>query len=147
MIALTKWIGLAVAISWAAAVAQDQPAHTGATHGGANAHVVSSHALPQLDGSHLKVTVVEVSYGPGGSSAPHSHPCPVIGYVLEGALRMQVKGEPETVYKAGETFYEAPNGVHLISANASDKVPARFIVNFVCDRDTPLSVPAQNVKR
>jgi quercetin dioxygenase-like cupin family protein len=147
MIALTKWIGLAVAISSAAAVAQDQPAHTGATHGGANAHVVSSHALPELDGSHLKVTVVEVSYGPGGSSAPHSHPCPVIGYVLEGALRMQVKGEPETVYKAGETFYEAPNGVHLISANASDKVPARFIVNFVCDRDTPLSVPAQNVKR
>jgi quercetin dioxygenase-like cupin family protein len=149
MIASTKWIGLAVAIGCAAAAtAQDQPAHTAATHGGANAHIVSSHALPQLDGSHVKVTVVEVAYGPGGSSAPHSHPCPVIGYVLDGALRMQVKGETEAVYKAGESFYEAPNGVHLISANASDKAPARFVVTFVCDHETPLTVPSpQDVKR
>src|SRR5258706_7731111 len=112
MIAVMKYFGLVVAIAAAAAaIAQDQPAHTAATQGGANARVVSSHALPQLDGSHLKVTVVEVAYGPGGSSPPHSHPCPVIGYVVEGALRMQVKGEPEAIYKAGESFYEAPNGV------------------------------------
>lgn len=146
MFASTKWIGLALAS--VAAAAQDQPAHTPASHGGANAHLVSSHALPQLDGSHLNVTLVEIAYGPGGSSPPHSHPCPVIGYVLEGALRMQVKGEREVIYKTGESFYEVPNGVHLVSANASDKAPARFVVNFVCDRDTPLSVPApQDVKR
>ena len=28
---------------------------------------VMSHALPRMDGSHLGVTVVEVTYGPGGS--------------------------------------------------------------------------------
>ena len=67
-------------------------------------------------------------------------PCPVVGYVEEGALRMQVKGEPEAIYKAGESFYEAPNGAHLVSANASDKEAAEFIAFFVCDRDTPLSV-------
>src|SRR5579863_5402173 len=66
--------------------------------------VAIAHALPKLDGEHLKATIVEVSYGPGGSSAPHSHPCPVIGYVLNGALRMKVNDEPEKVYKAGETF-------------------------------------------
>ena len=32
-----------------------------------------------------------------------------------------MKGEPETIYKAGESFYEAPKGIHLISANASAK--------------------------
>ena len=47
---------------------------------------------------------------------PHSHPCPVIGYVLEGALRTQVKGRPEAIYKTGESFYEAPNSVHGISS-------------------------------
>src|SRR5580658_3077588 len=94
------------------------------------ARVALSQALPNLDGAHLKATVVEVHYGPGESSAPHSHPCAVIGYVVEGALRTQVKGEPEATYTAGESFYEAPNGVHLVSANASQTEPATFIAYF-----------------
>jgi len=103
------------------------------------ARVALSHALPKLNGEHLKATVVEVHYGPGESSPPHSHPCAVIGYVVEGALRTQVKGEPEAIYKAGESFYEAPNSVHLVSANASQTEAATFIAYFVCDHDTPLS--------
>jgi quercetin dioxygenase-like cupin family protein len=101
-----------------------------------------SHSLPQLDGAHLRATVVEVNYAPGEADKPHSHPCTVIGYVAEGAIRFQVKGgAPEAVYKAGESFYEPPNGVHQVSANASDKDPAKLIAFFVCDHDTPLTVP------
>ena len=99
------------------------------------------HALEPMDGSHLKVTVVEVRYGPGESSKPHSHPCPVIGYVIEGAFRTQVRGEPETVYTAGQSFYEAANGAHVVSANASTNKPVRFLASFTCDRDTPLLLP------
>jgi len=102
--------------------------------------LVLSHALPQMDGNHLVVKVVEVNYGPGESSAAHSHPCPVIGYVAQGALRFQVKGEAETTYKAGESFYEAPNGVHAVSANASQTEAAKLIAYFVCDHEGPLSV-------
>src|ERR1700746_4221425 len=65
--------------------------------------------VPNLNSNHLKATLVEVNYGPGEASLPHSHPCAVIGYVVQGTLRTQVKGGPEVVYKAGETFYEAPN--------------------------------------
>src|ERR1700685_4293678 len=104
------------------------------------ARVALSQALPKLNGDHLKATVVEVRYGPGESSPSHSHPCAVIGYVVEGALRTQVKGQAEAIYKAGERFYEAPNRVHLISANASDKKPTKFLAYFVCDHDTPLNV-------
>jgi quercetin dioxygenase-like cupin family protein len=104
------------------------------------ARVALSQALPKLNGDHLKATVVEVHYGPGEFSPTHSHPCAVIGYVVEGALRTQVKGEPEAIYKAGESFYEAPNGVHIVSANASRTEPATFIAYFVCDHNTPLSV-------
>jgi len=110
------------------------------------ARTAFSQELPQLDGGHLKVTVVEVTYRPGGSSPAHSHPCPVIGYVVEGALRMHVQGQPETTYKAGESFYEAANGVHLVSANTSDKEPAKLIAYFVCDHETPLSVPVPQSK-
>ncbi len=105
-----------------------------------------SHALPHLDGTHLKATVVEVTYAPGESDPPHSHPCAVIGYVIEGSYRSQVKGQAEAIYGPGESFYEAPNGVHQVSANASDKLPVRFLAYFVCDRETPLTVPAPETK-
>ena len=104
------------------------------------ARVALVHGLAKLDGTHLKASVVEVHYGPGESSPQHSHPCSVVGYVVEGAIRTQVKGEPVAIYKAGEAFYEAPNGIHEVSANASQTEPATFIAYFVCDHDTPLSI-------
>src|SRR2546430_15524560 len=64
--------------------------------------VIFLRSLPQLDGKNLRVTMVEVNYGPGESSKVHSHPCPVIGYVLEGSLRMKVTGESEAIYETGD---------------------------------------------
>jgi quercetin dioxygenase-like cupin family protein len=110
------------------------------------ARVVLDHRLPALDGSHLEATVVEVNYGPGESSPVHSHPCPVIGYVIEGAYRTQIKGKPATILKPGDAFYEAPNGVHLVSANASRTKPAKFVAFFICERHTPLSVDVPATK-
>lgn len=100
--------------------------------------VAFSHPLPDLDGNRLKTTVLEVNYGPGESSMPHSHPCAVIGYVTQGSIRTQVKGQLETIIRRGESFYEAPDAVHLVSANASRTEPASFLAFFVCDRDAPL---------
>jgi quercetin dioxygenase-like cupin family protein len=128
--------GLLAATACAAIVLQGQTAPDARTR------IVFSQSLPQLDAAHLKVTTVEVTYPPGGSSAPHSHPCPVIGYVLRGAVRMQVKGGPVLVYRPGDSFYEPPNGVHLVSANASTKEPAVFLAYFICDHSGPLSVKA-----
>jgi quercetin dioxygenase-like cupin family protein len=102
--------------------------------------VAMSQPLPQMDGNHLEAKAVEVTYQPGGRAAPHTHGCPVLGYVAEGAIRNQVNAEPERVYKVGETFYEAPNGVHRVSANASQTEPAKVIAFFVCDHTTPITV-------
>ena len=118
------------------------PADAAPDTAAARARVAFAHALPRLDGGHLEVKLVEVVYGPGQASSPHSHPCPVIGYVTEGALRTQVKGETEVIYRAGQSFYEAPNGIHQVSANASRERPAKLLAYFVCDHSTPLSVPA-----
>jgi quercetin dioxygenase-like cupin family protein len=104
------------------------------------ARVVISQALPKIDGDRLQAVLVEVNYGPGEASPPHSHPCAVLGYVVAGRLRTQVKGEPEMTYKAGESFYEAPNGVHLVSANASSTEPAKLVAYLLCGGDRPLSV-------
>ena len=91
-----------------------------------------------MNGSMLRTTLVSVQYGPGDASPPHTHACPVVVYVLKGAVRSQVKGQPERIYRAGESFYEAPGGEHLISANASDRNRARFLAFFVCDRNDAL---------
>lgn len=107
----------------------------------ARSRVAMTRELPPLDGKNLRASVVEVTYEPGGSSPSHSHPCPVLVYVIEGAIRTQVKGEPAAIYRAGDTFFETAHGVHEVSANASDRAPAKFLAMFVCDRDTPLTVP------
>jgi quercetin dioxygenase-like cupin family protein len=100
-----------------------------------------------LNGEKLVVNVIEVTYGPGEASSPHSHPCPVIAYVAEGEIRSQVEGQPEAVYKAGDSFYEAPNGVHAVSANASPTKPAKLVAFFVCDHVAPLSAPAERTRK
>jgi len=131
---------LYVAISMCHTVTAQVPSDAPPDEAVEQARIVFSHALPQWDGGHLNVTVVEVTYGPGESSPPHSHPCAVVGYVIHGALRTRVQGEAEAVYKAGESFYEAPDGVHLVAANASAKTPVKFLAYFVCDHNTPLNV-------
>ena len=116
-------VGLVAAVGLAGAC---RPAPAQGHGGPASVRQVSAQPLPPLDGARLRETIVEVSYPPGGSSKPHTHPCPVVAYVLDGALRTQVQGQPEAVYHAGQSFYEAPNGVHAVSANASDREPVRF---------------------
>jgi quercetin dioxygenase-like cupin family protein len=103
--------------------------------------VVLTRPLPAMKGDGLKITLAEVTYAPGGASPAHSHPCPVVAYVVSGAIRSQVQGEPEAIYQAGESFFEPANGVHVISANASRTEPAKFLAYFLCDHETKLSVP------
>ena len=77
----TKWVGMAAVILFAA-ITVSHVLHSQGTNSAPQnrtAHSPFVHALPHLDGANLKVTVVEVVYGPGQSSRPHSHPCPVIG--------------------------------------------------------------------
>jgi quercetin dioxygenase-like cupin family protein len=152
MYCVLRWLCFpAVNLAWSLALVlgfsvKPSPAPVPQPPAAERAHVAFNHALPPLDGSRLHVTIVEVNYGPGESSAPHTHPCPVVGYVLEGSLRTQVAGQPQAVYHPGESFYEAPNGVHLVSANAGAASPAKFLAFFVCDNDTPLSSPVSASK-
>jgi len=142
----TKTCSVGIAVVGLAAlaicfVAAARSSHAGQGTGDRKVRITLEQALPQLDGMKLKTTLVEVTYGPGAASAPHSHPCPVIGYVVSGELRTQVKGGTEATYRAGGTFYEPPNGVHLVSANASKTEPAKLLAIFLCDHEVELSTP------
>ena len=98
-------------------------------------------ALPKMDGANLKVHAVQVTYPPGATSNAHRHPCPVVGYMISGTMRMQVSEQPVAEYKAGDSFVEMPTDVHRMATNPSPDTPAVFLVTFVCDKETPLSIP------
>jgi quercetin dioxygenase-like cupin family protein len=77
------------------------------------------------------VEMLTVEYAPGESSPAHEHHGDVFVYVLSGALRMQVAGGNAVTLHPGETFYEGPHDVHVVSANASTTEPARFLAFIV----------------
>src|SRR3712207_1705118 len=63
----------------------------------------------KLDGKEPRATAVEVTLEPGQASAPHRHPGPAFGYVLEGEYEWAINDDEPKLLKAGETFYE-PTG-------------------------------------
>ena len=87
--------------------------------------------------------MITVSYEPGGADDIHRHDSHVFVYVLEGSIVMQVKGEPAVTLKAGQTFYEAPDDVHVVGKNASTTEPAKFLVLLIKKTNTPPVLPAK----
>lgn len=83
-----------------------------------------------------EVRILQIDNEPGAGSPAHRHPGHTFVYVVEGQIESQVEGQPLKTYKAGDCFYEAPNGVHAVSRNSSDK-PAKFIAFMVKDKDKP----------
>jgi quercetin dioxygenase-like cupin family protein len=81
-----------------------------------------------------------VDFPPGYSSPVHRHNTHVSVYVLEGSVVMQVKGGKEVTLTPGQSFYEGPNDVHVVSRNASSTKPSKFLVFMVKDKGAPLVV-------
>jgi quercetin dioxygenase-like cupin family protein len=81
-----------------------------------------------------EVLMLTVEYLPGGASLPHRHDAQVFVYVLQGELRMQVAGSPAVTLRPGQTFYENPSDIHVVSANASKTAPAKILVFIVKDK-------------
>lgn len=145
MIIIPKRTSIAVVLSCATVAGLRFTAASAAapqTPSPSQSRIALARTLPAMDGKEIRVKLVDVTYAPGGANASHSHPCPVVGYVLQGALRMRVNDAPEMIYRTGDTFYEGPGDVHRTSANASATEPARFLAYFMCDREiAQLSVP------
>ena len=85
--------------------------------------------------------MLTVEYLPGGASLPHRHNAQVFVYVLEGAVRMQIEGSAPVTLGPGETFYEGPDDIHTVSANASQTKPARILVFMVKEKVAAISTP------
>jgi quercetin dioxygenase-like cupin family protein len=89
-----------------------------------------------------ELIMITLDIPPGGGSPAHRHPgAHNFGYVLEGAYKIKVDNGPETVLTKGQTFYEAPGQLHVVSRNASETEPAKVLVVVVNEIGKPVTVP------
>jgi quercetin dioxygenase-like cupin family protein len=94
--------------------------------------------LTVAEGASAMTIFVEWEPGDPGTP-PHRHPGPAFGYVLEGAVRFELEGEPERVIEAGGTFWE-PGGdaIHYQDGNALSDARTRFVVTMLCAPGKPM---------
>lgn len=102
---------------------------------------IMSHTLAQASGS--EVLMYTVDFPPGFSSPIHRHNAQVSVYVLEGSVVMQVKGGKKLTLGPSQSFYEDSNDIHVVSRNASNSKPAKFLVLLIHKKGTPLVIPVK----
>jgi quercetin dioxygenase-like cupin family protein len=88
-----------------------------------------------------ELSMLSVEYSPGESTPAHTHPAQAMVYVLEGSIVMQAKGNAPVTLASGQTWYEGPDDVHIVSRNASNSAPAKYLVFMVKDKGAPILTP------
>lgn len=101
--------------------------------------------VEKVDGKDAKATFVEVTLEPGQAGAPHRHPGPVFGYVLEGEYEWAIDNQPAKTLKVGETFYEPTGCLHRVSKNPAAKGKTRVLAVVLHPRDAKqVAIPEPN---
>ena len=107
------------------------------------AKVTSLMSKPLSDIPGKELLMIMVEYPPGSSDPVHRHNAQALVYVLEGSIVMGVNGEKPVTLTAGQTFYEGPNDIHTVGRNASNTMPAKFLVVLLKDKNAPVLVPVK----
>ena len=93
----------------------------------------------EVPGSNYEVITAMVTLQPGFKAGRHTHPGTVQAQVLEGEFMIQFDGEPEKIFKAGQSL-EVPNqAIH--NEGAVGSVPAKLIAVYVVEKGKPLVSP------
>lgn len=79
------------------------------------------------------IEAYQITFGPGQTGARHLHPCPVIGYILEGSAVMEIEGQALQLLPAGSVFYEPAETIIARFDNASIEKPMRFVAFYLLE--------------
>ncbi len=94
-----------------------------------------------VPGSNYEVIFGIAELSPGPKTGRHSHPGPVLAYVAEGEFWYLIDGQPEKIYKAGESFQVSNGAIH--SEGASGDKPVKVMAVYIVEKGKPLVQPAQ----
>jgi quercetin dioxygenase-like cupin family protein len=95
----------------------------------------------EVPGANYEVITAMVELQPGFKAGRHSHPGTVQAQVLDGEFMIQIDGEPEKIFKAGQSL-EVPNGA-IHNEGAVGAKPAKLIAVYVVEKGKPLVQPAK----
>jgi quercetin dioxygenase-like cupin family protein len=98
--------------------------------------ILSKTDLP--DGKYVAL-LVAVEIDAGVSVPRHTHPGVESAYCLDGSAELSIKGQPDRMVKAGDSFQVPTETVH--SAKIGDK-PFKLVVTYTVEKDKPLATAA-----
>ena len=101
---------------------------------------VTGEPIRYPSGAPAQITAVEITLQPGQQTGWHTHPVPLVGYVLEGELTVDYGPKGQRIYRKGDALAEAMNEAHNGRNNGQE--PVRILAVFVGMEGTPGSVPA-----
>ena len=102
-------------------------------------------ALPPGDFRNVQAAVIELA--PGAVAPLHRHDVAVLVYVLEGETENRFDGGAARIYRAGESWWEAPGTVHDLARNPSTTARSRFLVVYIGEEGKANSVPLDSLRR
>jgi len=108
-----------------------------------NATVTPLLTMGLSDDENKELSTISVKYPAGGSTPVHRHRSQALVHVLEGSIVMQVRGGASVTLTPGQTWYEGPDVVHVVSRNASSSAAAKCVVFMVKDKGAPILTPVE----
>ena len=87
-----------------------------------------------------RITAAVVTVPPGAVLAPHLHPVPLFGYVLQGELIVDYGSEGERIYRAGDALVEAIDWPH--QGRNGGRGVVKILVVYAGAEGVPDSEPA-----
>ncbi|WP_374950125.1 cupin domain-containing protein [Mucilaginibacter sp.] len=136
-----KWMTLLTALAFLSISSNAQTGKESPGYAETKHAVILTKLLAEKGFTNKSVEMMVVDFPPFSRSPSHRHPCPTFGYVISGEIVSVFEGKTYH-YKAGDSFYETPNGLHSDARNDSKTRPAKLLVMYIKDSDKPSFVPA-----
>ena len=92
-----------------------------------------------VPGTNLEIIYATVEVSAGFKAGRHNHPGVVMAQVIDGDFWLQLDGQPEQVFRIGESLTLPDRAVH--NEGALDK-PLKLNVVYVVEKGKPLASPA-----
>jgi len=85
-------------------------------------------------GREVVQTLIVIPSG-AGSGGKHTHPGEEIAFVIEGAIRVEIEGEPPVVKNAGESIIVPAGRMHFAANAGSGR--ARLVSTYIVEKGRP----------
>jgi quercetin dioxygenase-like cupin family protein len=93
-----------------------------------------------VPGTNLELIYASVEIAPNVKAGRHFHPGVVMALITEGEFWLHLDGQPERVYRAGESLTVPSGAIHNEGSTAKG---AKLSAVYVIEKGKPLAVPAK----